>query len=213
MKDLDKDFYLRKTVTVAKDLLGKYLLRNYNGQLIGGKIVETEAYLGLNDKAAHSYGGKITNRVKPLYGEAGGIYVYMIYGMYYCLNITTEETGTPECVLIRAIEPLIGLNNMSLNRFKKEYSNLKERDKKNLTSGPGKLCMALNIDSSLNNKMLGEELLIVDYDKEIEKLLEVEEISDSNIVEAKRIGIDYAEEAKDFLYRFYYEDNKHVSKK
>ena len=110
MKVLREDFYRRDTLTVAKELLGKYLIRKVNGKYIGGKIVETEGYLGVTDKAAHAYGGKITERLKPMYSKAGTAYVYSIYGMYYCLNTITEKEGIPQGVLIRAIEPLIGLD-------------------------------------------------------------------------------------------------------
>ncbi len=114
---LDRSFYNRNTLIVAKELLGKILVHNIDGKLLKGKIVETEGYLGLRDKAAHSYGGKKTNRVETMYGDPGRAYVYLIYGMYYCLNIVTEEEGSPEAVLIRGVEPLEGIDEMSINRF------------------------------------------------------------------------------------------------
>lgn len=218
MKVLREDFYRRDTLTVAKELLGKYLIRKVNGKYIGGKIVETEGYLGVTDKAAHAYGGKITERLKPMYSKAGTAYVYSIYGMYYCLNTITEKEGIPQGVLIRAIEPLIGLDTMSINRTKKKeekiYSNLSKKERLNLTSGPSKLCLALDIDKTQNNILLWDgDLFIVKEDEELKDLLEKEEDSCGKIVKSKRVGIDYAEEARDYLYRFYYDKNPYVSRK
>lgn len=218
MKVLKEEFYGRDTLTVAKELLGKYLIRVIDGKYVGGKIVETEAYLGVNDKAAHAYGGKITERVKPMYKMAGTSYVYSIYGMYYCLNAITEREGVPQGVLIRAIEPLLGLDKISINRTKKKsgktYGELTKRERLNLTSGPSKLCMALDIDKRFNSGLLWDgELFIVDYDEELKKFFEKEEAPCGKIVKSKRIGIDYAEEARDFLNRFYYEGNPYVSVK
>lgn len=218
MKILKEDFYGRDTLTVAKELLGKYLIRVIDGRYVGGKIVETEGYLGVKDKAAHAYGGKVTERVKPMYERAGTSYVYSIYGMYYCLNTITEKEGVPQGVLIRAIEPLIGLDKISINRTKKKgektFESLTKKERLNLTSGPSKLCLALDIDKRFNNVLLwGGELFIVDNDDELKKLIEKEEEPCGRIVKSKRIGIDYAEEAKDFLYRFYYEENPYVSVK
>ena len=218
MKVLKEDFYGRDTLTVARGLLGKYLIRVIDGRYVGGKIVETEGYLGVKDKAAHAYGGKVTERVKPMYERAGTSYVYSIYGMYYCLNTITEKEGVPQGVLIRAIEPLIGLDKISINRTKKKgektFESLTKKERLNLTSGPSKLCLALDIDKRFNNVLLwGGELFIVDNDDELKKLIEKEEEPCGRIVKSKRIGIDYAEEARDFLYRFYYEENPYVSVK
>lgn len=218
MKVLKEDFYGRDTLTVARGLLGKYLIRVIDGKYVGGKIVETEGYLGVKDKAAHAYGGKVTERVKPMYERAGTSYVYSIYGMYYCLNTITEKEGVPQGVLIRAIEPLIGLDKISINRTKKKgektFESLTKKERLNLTSGPSKLCLALDIDKRFNNVLLwGGELFIVDNDDELKKLIEKEEEPCGRIVKSKRIGIDYAEEARDFLYRFYYEENPYVSVK
>lgn len=214
MKILKEEFYGRNTLIVAKELLGKYLINEINGAYVGGKIVETEAYLGVTDKGAHVYGGKKTDRVMPLYGQEGTAYIYQIYGMYYCLNAITEREGEPQGVLIRAIEPLIGLNFMAQRRTKKDYNELTKKERLNLTSGPSKLCLALDIDKRLNNILLWNKgLFIVDKDKEVEMLFETEQEETKEIVKSKRIGIDYAEEAKDFLYRFYYKDSRFVSKK
>jgi len=200
---LNREFYSRDTITVAKDLLGKILVHNYDGNIIKGKIVETEAYLGINDKAAHSYGGRKTKRVETMYGPPGVAYVYFIYGMYYCFNIVTKEEGTPEAVLVRAVEPVENIDQMAINRFKKPYEELTRYQKRNLTNGPGKLCMALNIGKEQNGLDLCGDILY----------LEEGEKENFNIVTTTRIGIDYAEEAKDFPYRFYIEGNPYVSVK
>lgn len=200
---LNREFYSRDTITVAKDLLGKILVHNYDGNIIKGKIVETEAYLGVKDKAAHSYGGRKTKRVEVMYGPPGVAYVYFIYGMYYCFNIVTKEEGTPEAVLVRAVEPVENIDQMAINRFKKPYEELTRYQKRNLTNGPGKLCMALNIGKEQNGLDLCGDILY----------LEEGEKENFNIVTTTRIGIDYAEEAKDFPYRFYIEGNPYVSVK
>lgn len=199
---LKRDFYSRDTITVAKELLGKTLVHNANGNILKGKIVETEAYLGVEDKAAHAYGGKRTKRVETMYGLPGTAYVYLIYGMYYCFNIITVKEGVPQGVLIRGIEPLQGIDQMVANRFKKPIANLTNRQKKNISDGPGKLSMAFGIDKTFNGMDLcGQKIYLEDgIDEKIE------------IIETTRIGIDYAEEAKHFPYRFYIEGNSWVSK-
>lgn len=202
---MDKDFFRRDAITLARDLLGKYLVRKYEGEQIITKIVETEAYMGIEDKAAHVFNDKRTNRTEPLYQDGGCIYVYLIYGMYHCLNISANIEGVPQCVLIRAVEPVSPMNLISHNRYLKNYDELSSYQKKNICNGPGKLCKALKIDKELNFKsILDDELYILDNDEEIKK---------SDIIESKRVNIDYAQEAKDYLWRFYIKDNKHVSKK
>lgn len=203
MKKLDREFYNRDTIIVAKELLGKIIVHKVNGQKLSAKIVETEAYMGITDKAAHSYGGRRTSRVEVMYGKPGVSYVFIIYGMYYCFNTVTREEGTPQAVLIRAAEPIEGIDLMAQNRFKKSYNELTKSQIKNLTNGPGKLCGALLIDKSLNGEDLcGDKLYIEEMESE-----------NFNIVSSKRINIDYAEEAKDYLWRFYIEGNKYVSVK
>ena len=203
MKKLNREFYNRDTVLVAKELLGKIIVHEINGQKVSAKIVESEAYMGVTDKAAHSYGGRRTSRVEIMYGKPGFSYVFIIYGMYYCFNTVTREEGTPQAVLIRAVEPIEGINIMAQNRFKKSYDELTKSQIKNLTNGPGKLCNALLIDKSLNGEDLCSNKLYI-KEGESEKF---------NIISSKRVGIDYAEEAKDYLWRFYIEDNKYVSVK
>lgn len=202
MKKLNREFYSRDTETVAKELLGKILIHEVDGKRLAGKIVETEAYLGIKDKAAHSYGGRRTPRVEVMYGEAGVSYVFIIYGMYYCFNVVTQKEGIPEAVLIRALEPVENLDIIANNRFKKDYNDLTKTQIKSLTNGPGKLCNALKINKALNGEDLCDNrLYIVDNDEEF------------NIITDKRIGIDYAEEARDYLLRFHIENNKYVSVK
>lgn len=202
MNKLRKDFYLRDTVIVAKELLGKYIVVKHNDENLVGKIVEVEAYLGIKDKAAHSYGGKKTARTKVMYEEGGCVYVFQIYGMYNCLNIVTSHKETPEAVLIRGVEPIGNIDIFSFNRFQKKFHELTNYQKKNITNGPGKLCMAMNITKEFNGKNLNsDEIYIVDNNEE-----------KFDIIESKRIGIDYAEEAKEYLLRFHIKDNKFVSK-
>ncbi len=203
MKKLDRKFYNRDSIIVAKELLGKILVHEVDGQKIAAKIVEVEAYMGVEDKAAHSYGGRRTPRVEVMYGEPGFSYVFIIYGMYYCFNVVTREVGNPQAVLIRALEPIEGFELIAQNRFNKAYEKLSKSQAINLTNGPGKLCSALLINKAQNGEDLcGNTLYILDGGKE-----------DFKIVSSKRIGIDYAEEAKDFLWRFYIKDNKYVSVK
>lgn len=198
---LPVEFYSRDTITVAKDLLGKLLVRNINGNKLVGKIVEVEAYLGPIDKACHSYNFRRTQRNEVMYGQPGIAYVYFIYGMYYCLNFVTEKEGMPCAVLIRALEPIEGFDIMALNRFGKTYNELTKSQKRNLTNGPGKLCRAFNIDKALNgHSLLSDEIYVLDNQEDFE------------IVAGKRIGIDYAEEAKDFEWRFFIKGNPYVSK-
>lgn len=203
MKKLTREFYKRDTLSVAKELLGKYLVVNNGDSIIKCKIVEVEAYRGTLDKAAHSYSGKITERTKVMYKEGGYAYVYLIYGMYYCMNVVASEENLPEAILIRAVEPISELETMCINRYDKSFKELNNYEKKNLTNGPGKLCKAMNITKELNGEDLCGDKFYILQDKNEEKI---------EIVSSKRIGIDYAEEAKDFLWRFYIKDNKFVSK-
>lgn len=203
---LPKDFFLREGTIVARELLGKLLVREYEGKILVSRIVETESYIGKIDKASHAYGGKITKRVKPLYMEGGVAYVYFIYGLYHCFNIINSVEGDAQGVLIRAVEPIEGIEYMSENRYKKPYEELTRKQVVNLTSGPSKLCIALKIDKNMNTKNLinGNELYVVEdgFNK-----------GNYEIVQCKRIGIDYAEEAIDFPWRFYIKDNPFVSVK
>ena len=201
-KILESNFFKRDTVEVAKNLLGKKIIRNISGNFFCAKIVETEAYLGLEDRACHSYGGNITKRNEILYKEGGTIYVYLIYGMYNLLNIVTKNENDPEAVLIRAVEPIENIDAMAVNRFGKIYKDLSSYQKKNLTNGPGKLTMAMGIERALNGKILSQDYLYIEEGEDVR-----------NIIETKRIGIDYAGEDANLPLRFYIEDNPYVSVK
>ena len=197
MQPIEQAFYMRDSLEVAQDLLGKIIVRQVD-ELVGKfKIVETEAYRGVFDKGAHSYGGKKTDRTKPMFEEGGVTYIYLIYGMYNCLNIVCNEKDNPQAVLIRAVEPM---DEQSISLCQK-YRQIKSKKVKDLTNGPGKLCMALNIDRSLNEiKVIQHgEIYIIDGE------------SPDEIVADKRINIDYAEEYKDVEWRFYIKDNPFVS--
>ena len=200
---IDKEFYNRSAIDVANDLLGKVLVREVDGRILKGKIVETESYIGAIDKACHAYNGRRTKRTEILYSDCGVAYVYFIYGLYHCFNVVTNEKDVAEAVLIRAIEPLNEFDYISQVRYKKQFKELSKTQIKNLTNGPSKLCLAYLIDKDLNGDKLYEQGKIY---------LEESEENDFEIVKTKRIGIDYAEEAKDFLWRFYIKDNDFVSK-
>lgn len=164
-KKLDRDFYIKPTLQVAKDLLGKYIVRKVGNKKLVGKIIETEAYIGPQDKASHAFGGKITPRNRAEYFVGGHIYIYLVYGMYWQMNISTSEEGKPECVLIRAVEPEGG----------EIFS----------ANGPGKFCRYLNLDKSFYGKDLTKSKRIWLEDRG-------EKIKPSQILATKRIGIDYA---------------------
>lgn len=188
---LKRSFFIRDTLTVAKDLLGKYLVKKTSQQKLVGKVVETEAYIGPKDRASHAYGGKITKRSKTEYLEGGHIYIYLCYGMYWQLNITTERAGKPECVLIRALEPVIANQEPKI---------------KNLASGPGKLCNWLGLDGSFNEEDLVKSKRIWLESKRGERVRE------NQIVAAKRVGIDYAGSWAKKPWRFYLKGNPSVSR-
>jgi len=198
MQKLTREFFNRKTEIVARELLGKVLVHQDGKKTFSGIIVETEAYVGPKDLASHASRRK-TPRNEPMFGEAGFWYIYLIYGFYNCLNVVTEGKDYPAAVLIRALEPLEGIEQMKINR--------KTEKSENLTNGPGKLCQALEIDKKLNQTNLFEKnskLFIVDSGIKI---------SPRQIKKAKRVGVDYAGKWKDKLLRFYIKDNPFVSKK
>lgn len=201
MKKLDREFYHRDAVTVAEELLGKVLVHEADGRRISAEIVETEAYMGFKDKAAHSYGGRRTPRVEVMYGNPGFSYIFLIYGMYCCFNIVTGGKGEPQAVLIRAAEPLEGTERMAQRRFGRPYERLTRSQRRGLTNGPGKLCGALSLDRSFNGADLCGDEVYVEEGKG----------RSFRIVTAKRVGVDYAEEAKDYPWRFYMADNEYVS--
>lgn len=203
LKKLEREFYNRDSVIVAKDLLGKLLVHELDGLKVSARIVEAEAYMGLVDKAAHSYGGKRTPRVEVMYGGAGYSYIFTIYGIHCCFNIVTREKGIPQAVLIRAAEPVTGMEWMANERYGKAFVTLTRSQQKGLTNGPGKLCKSLSISSAFNGvDLCGCEIYVEDDDDQ-----------NFSIVSTKRVGVDYAEEAKDYPWRFYIEGNEYVSVK
>lgn len=202
---LQKEFFKQGALVLAKELLGKVLVREYDGKILKSRIVETEAYIGEIDKASHAYNGRRTERTEPLFKEGGIAYVYFIYGKYFCFNVISGDEDKGEGVLIRAVEPLNEFDYIAEKRFNQKYNELTKSKEKTLTNGPSKLCLAYSIDRNDNYKKLYEkgDLYIEDSNKN----------EPFEIIETTRIGIDYAEEAKDFLWRFYIKDNKYISKK
>lgn len=193
MKPLDRTFFARDTLDVARDLLGKHLVRIWNGETLVGRITETEAYIGRCDKACHAYGYRRTARTETLFAPPGTAYIYLIYGMYHCLNFVTEAEGEPAAVLLRGLEPVDGLARMSLNRFGKMPGDLTSYQKKHFLDGPGKVCKALALTRAQNGlDLCGQELFLCDAGE-----------TPSVIHTGPRIGIDYAEEAVQFPWRFY----------
>ena len=185
------------TIQLSKNILGKKLVTNINNQITSGLIVETEAYLGLNDKASHAYKGK-TSRTKVMFEQGGVAYIYLCYGLHYLFNIVCNFKNIPHAILIRAIEPIEGIEYMKKRR---RHISLN----KNISNGPGKLTQALGITTNLNNKSL------IDNNLWIEDI--GYEISDKNISSVPRIGVDYAQEDAKLPYRFYIKNNKWVSQK
>jgi len=191
---LTHDFYIRPTLEVARNLLGKVLVRRLGRKTLSGIIVETEAYVGPEDLACHASKGR-TPRTTVMFEQGGCAYVYMIYGFYFCLNVVTEPRDFPAAVLIRAVDPIENISTM--RRLRKNP----ERDT-SIASGPGKLCMAMAIDKKLNGADLtGKTLWIEDRGVAVDR-----------IDATARIGVDYAGEYKDKPWRFYIHGNPHVSR-
>ena len=190
---LPQSFYDRETEQVARDLLGAVLECRTPEGIASGRIVETEAYLGEHDLACHAAAGR-TTRTAPLYGPPGIAYVYFIYGMYWCFNAVTRAEHQPSAVLVRAIEPIIGIE---LMRARRPHA----RRDADLTNGPGKLCLALGIDGRLNWKPLQKPPLLIRAG---------DEIPDRDVVVTPRIGITQAAE---WPLRWYVRDNPFVSGK
>ncbi|HEY0051010.1 MAG TPA: DNA-3-methyladenine glycosylase [Pyrinomonadaceae bacterium] len=193
-----RQFYTRdETLKVARDLLGKILVvPTESGERVSGMIVETEAYLGAIDKAAHSYGNRRTPRTEMMFAEGGTVYIFFIYGMYFQFNIVAGAVDSPHAVLIRAVAPVEGIEIMRERRGQMKDANL--------TSGPGKLCIAFGIDKTFNGEnLLGERVWLEDG----------EPFTDAQIASGKRIGIDYAQEFAEKPWRFWVKDNLFVSRK
>jgi DNA-3-methyladenine glycosylase len=186
MNKMERSFFRQSSYDLARGLLGKVIRIEKDHETKSFRIVETEAYGGISDRAAHSYNDTHTKRTDIMYGEGGHLYIYLIYGMYSMLNIVASTPGNPEAVLIRAVEPL------DMN------------DAKLPTNGPGKLCKSLGIDSRANGLDLctSDEMCLMDDGYEVK-----------DIVCAKRVNVDYAQEDKERLWRFYIKDSPFVSKK
>ncbi len=187
MKILEQSFYARDTLLVARDLLGKKIIRQIDGQELSGIITETEAYVGTADSACHAHKGK-TKRNAVMFGPPGYAYVYFTYGMHYLINVVTEDEGHPCAVLLRSIQPTMGLKEMEARR---------KRSGRELTNGPAKLCQALGIDQTFNgwNLTQGSRLWIEDGEK----------VPEEHIFVTPRIGIGYAQKKdQEALWRFVY---------
>ena len=195
-KKLPRAFYLRDTVSVARALLGCVLWRRIDGELLAARIVETEAYLGANDSASHARRGLRSPRNESMYLEGGHAYVYFTYGMHWCMNVVTQERDLAEAVLLRAAEPLRGVEEMRMRRPKAK----KDWD---LMNGPGKLCMALGIDRAMDGEsLLGQTLYLTGRAAAIEE---------ADIAVSPRIGIENSGDAALWPLRFYLRGNRYVS--
>jgi DNA-3-methyladenine glycosylase len=198
MQKLPISFYTRNVQIVAKELLGKIFVRKYSSRFLSGRIVEVEAYDGSVDESAHSFIGK-TKRNEVMFNGGGLLYVYFTYGMHFCANVVTGKVNEGCAVLIRAVEPIDGIDLMSQNRFHK--ISLSEKEKLNLTNGPAKFCQAFAITKEQNGiSLLSDEIFIINANK----------INPSEIVNSKRIGI---KKSVDLPWRYFIKDNPFVSKK
>ncbi len=199
-KRLDRKFFLRHPIEVAPEILGKFLIRKDGKRKIVSKIVETEAYGGKEDKACHVGRFGYTKRTRPLFGEVGYAYIYSVHINVYCLNIVAHKDNDAGGVLIRALEPIKGIKWIleSLKIEPKKYNITK------LLNGPGKLCKALKIDKSLNGEdMINGKKIYISAGEVIDK---------NNIIATPRINIPYAQESKDWLWRFIIKDSIFLSK-
>ena len=194
---LPREFYTRPNVlTVARELLGKLLVvPAIDGTRVSGMIVEAEAYRGPLDRASHAYGGRRTKRTDTMYGPGGTAYIFFVYGMYNQFNVVTNVEDVPHAVLVRALEPVEGIELMRQRRH--------GQPDRNLTNGPGKLCMAMGIDRKLDRAdLLGKQVWLEAGEK----------IPRRKVASGPRIGIDYAEEWVDKPWRFWVKDNPFVSR-
>ncbi len=196
---LSSGFYDRSDVlTIARELLGKIIVTNFNGELTTARIVETEAYAGVTDKASHAYGGRRTARTEVMYGEAGVAYVYLCYGIHQMFNIVTNKVDIPHAILIRGAEPLTGIPVM-LQRTGKKTADF------TLTRGPGNVAKALGINTSRTGHSLLEDKFYLTSDGFVPP--------EEDIIATPRIGVDYAGADALLPYRFVIINNKYVSGK
>jgi len=188
MKKIPLEFYVREDVVeVSRDLLGKVLCTNIDGQVTNAIITETEAYAGVEDKASHAYGGKRTKRTEPIYAQGGTAYIYLCYGIHHLFNVVTNEAEIPHAVLIRAGKPIGGIDVMERRRNKQATDS-------SFLNGPGSLGQALGITTSLSGASLLEDKIWIE-DRKIS-------VSPGKILSGPRVGIDYAEKDAKRPYRF-----------
>ncbi len=197
-RPLSQSFFRRPAEAVARDLLGRYLVRELDGESLALRLVETEAYLGAPDRASHAWAGRRTPRNESLYLPGGHAYVYFIYGMHYCLNAVTGEAGVGSAVLLRAGEPMAGEERMRENR--RLTAKARAGD---LAGGPGKICQALAIGRELDGVLLDRPPLY---------LARGEPAKTAEVVASPRIGVGYAGEAAGWPLRFSLRGNPHVSR-
>jgi DNA-3-methyladenine glycosylase len=196
MVHLGRDFFARDTLVVARALLGQRLVRILDGERLSGRIVEVEAYIGEEDQACHARCGR-TERNAPMYGSPGRAYVYFVYGMHYCLNVVTEREGFPAAVLLRALEPLEGIEAMRARRGGRAGGEL--------TSGPARLCQALGVDRRFD----GIDLCATDAALFIE---EDGAVPDAALVAGPRVGVRGDDAALAVPWRFYVRGSRYVSR-
>jgi len=195
---LNRDFYERDTLIVAKELLGKFLVHETAQGITVGKIVETEAYIGPEDKASHAYNNLRTKRTEVQFGAQGHAYIYQIYGMYFCFDVTSgRSVGKPEAILVRALEPIDGVEVMIERRCVSGNRIV------NLTNGPSRLCMAMDITKKQNGTDLCIPPLYIDTGVAVKE---------KQIMQTNRVNVDYAEEWRHLPWRFFIKNNGFVSK-
>ena len=204
MPRLTREFYLRPTLTAARDLLGHYLVRVADGRPLVGRICETEAYIAAGDKACHAYNYRRTPRTETMFAVGGTAYIYLIYGMHACLNLVTEAEGEPCAVLIRGLQPRHNQDIIAYNRFGCKYEAMTAYQKKNFLNGPGKVCKGLSLTTKQNGlSLLGDELFVCSSLADVGLPPWPGDDEPLDVKTGKRIGVDYAEECADYLWRFY----------
>ena len=201
MAKLQRQDYIGNTVEIARRLAGCYLVRRLDKETLVCRITETEAYIGAMDKACHAYGYHKTRRNATMFGPAGHAYLYLIYGMHTCLNFVTNEAGEPDAVLLRGLEVIHGRDTMAQLRFGKPWEHLSTYQRKNFLNGPGKCCQALSLNTSSDGlDLTGNELFLCTSPEDAG--FPAVPQPPYTVTAGKRIGIDYAEEAVDFPWRF-----------
>lgn len=204
MARLPREYYFTGAVELARGLLGKTLVRRLNGETLACRITETEAYVGRCDRACHAYGGRRTRRTEVMFGPPGHAYLYLIYGLHCCLNLVAEPEGEPSAVLIRGAEVLCGWETIRRLRFGVSDGELTAYQKKNVLNGPGKLCRALALTTAENGlDLTGDTLFLCDSPADIG--LQPPPARKERVCSGPRIGVDYAQEARDFPWRFWLE--------